>query len=104
MQIELKLGKFKAAHKGQMELYLRWLEKYEKEPGEETPLGLILCAGKTSEQQIELLQLDKSGIKVAEYMTELPKRELLEQKLHRAVESARKRLEVKPAKRNTEYK
>jgi predicted nuclease of restriction endonuclease-like (RecB) superfamily len=92
--IELKLGKFKAAHKGQMELYLRWLEKYEKEPGEETPLGLILCAGKTSEQ-IELLQLDKSGIKVAEYMTELPKRELLEQKLHKAVKMARKRLEAK---------
>jgi predicted nuclease of restriction endonuclease-like (RecB) superfamily len=94
--IELKLGKFRAAYKGQMELYLRWLEKYEKEPGEETPLGLILCAGKTTEQ-IELLQLDKSGIKVAEYMTELPKRELLEQKLHKAVELARKRLEVKPA-------
>ena len=93
--IELKLAKFKVAHKGQMELYLRWLEKYEKEPGEETPLGLILCAGKTSEQ-IELLQLDKSGIKVAEYMTELPKRELLEQKLHKAVELARNRLEAKP--------
>ncbi|MEA2085298.1 MAG: PDDEXK nuclease domain-containing protein [Thermodesulfobacteriota bacterium] len=91
--IELKLGKFKAAYKGQMELYLRWLEKYEKEPGEETPLGLILCAGKASEQ-IELLQLDKSGIKVAEYMTELPKRKLLEQKLHKAVELARKRLEA----------
>ncbi len=90
--IELKLGKFKAAYKGQMELYLRWLEKYEKEPSEETPLGLILCAGKTSEQ-IELLQLDKSGIKVAEYMTELPKRELLARKLHKAVELARKRLE-----------
>lgn len=92
--IELKLGKFKAAYKGQMELYLRWLEKYEKEPGEETPLGLILCAGKASEH-IELLELDKSGIKVAEYMTELPKRELLEQKLHKAVELARKRLEAK---------
>jgi predicted nuclease of restriction endonuclease-like (RecB) superfamily len=95
--IELKLGKFKAAYKGQMELYLRWLEKYEKEPGEEIPLGLILCAGKTSEQ-IELLQLDKSGIKVAEYMTELPKRELLEQKLHKAVELARKRLEARAEK------
>ncbi len=94
--IELKLGNFKAAYKGQMELYLRWLEKYEREPGEEIPLGLILCAGKTSEQ-IELLQLDKSGIRVAEYMTELPKRELLEQKLHKAVELARKRLEAKPA-------
>ena len=101
--IELKLGKFKAAYKGQIELYLRWLEKYEKEPGEETPLGLILCAGKASEQ-IELLELDKSGIKVAEYMTELPKRELLEQKLHKAVETARKRLEAKHDNRNTEYK
>jgi predicted nuclease of restriction endonuclease-like (RecB) superfamily len=90
--IELKLGKFKPAHKGQMELYLRWLEKYEKEPGEETPLGLVLCAGKASEH-IELLQLDKSGIRVAEYMTELPERKLLGQKLHKAVETARKRLE-----------
>ena len=61
------------------------------EPGEETPPGLILCAGKASEQ-IELLELDKSGIKVAEYMAELLKRELLEQKLHKAVELARKRL------------
>jgi len=94
--IELKLGKFRAAYKGQMELYLRWLEKYEKETSEETPLGLILCAGKNSEQ-IELLKLDKSSIKVAEYMTELPKRELLEQKLHKAVELARKRLEAKLA-------
>ena len=92
--IELKLGKFRAAYKGQMELYLRWLEKHEKEPGEKTPLGLILCAGKASER-IELLELDKSGIKVAEYMTELPKRELLEQKLHKAVELARKRLGVR---------
>jgi predicted nuclease of restriction endonuclease-like (RecB) superfamily len=50
--IELKLGKFKAAFKGQMELYLRWLEKYEKEPGEETPLGLILCAGAEASQSI----------------------------------------------------
>ena len=98
--IELKLGKFKAAYKGQMELYLRWLEKYEKEPGEETPLGLILCAGKASEQ-IELLQLDKSGIKVAEYMTELPKRKLLEQKLHKAVEMARKQLEAITTNGNT---
>ena len=95
--IELKLGKFKPAYKGQMELYLRWLEKHEIERDEETPLGLILCAGKASEQ-IELLQLDKSGIKVAEYMTELPKRELLEQKLHKAVELARKRLEARAEK------
>jgi hypothetical protein len=94
LAIELELGRFEAAYKGQMEPHLRWLGKYEKEPVEEIPLGLILRAAKTGEH-IKPLQLDKSGIKVAEYMTELPKRKLLEQKLHKAVEL--KRLEAKPA-------
>ncbi len=79
--IELKLGKFKAAYKGQMELYLRWLDKYEKQEGEETPLGLILCA-EGGHEQVELLQLEQAGIKVAEYLTELPDRQLLKDKLH----------------------
>ena len=69
--VDLKLGDFKAADKGQMELYLRWLEKHEKEPGEESPIGLILCADK-GDEQVELLQLDKSGIRVASYLTDLP--------------------------------
>jgi predicted nuclease of restriction endonuclease-like (RecB) superfamily len=86
--IELKLGKFKAAYKGQMELYLRWLDKYEKQAGEETPLGLILCA-EGGHEQIELLQLENAGIKVAEYLTELPDRELLKQKLHSELELKR---------------
>jgi hypothetical protein len=90
--IELKLDKFKPAYKGQMELYLRWLEKYEQQPGESSPVGLILCASK-SEEQIELLQLGKSGIRVAAYITELPPRELLQKKLHEAVKLARARLE-----------
>jgi len=88
--LELKLGKFKAAYKGQMELYLRWLEKYEMEAGEETPLGLILCAEGNSET-IELLQLDASGIHVAEYMTDLPPRKELQNKLHVAIQLARSR-------------
>lgn len=92
--IDLKLGKFQAADKGQMELYLRWLEKYEKQPEEELPIGLILCASK-SEEHIELLQLSKSGIRVAAYMTELPPRNLLRKKLHEAVMLARARLECK---------
>ncbi len=91
--LDLKLAKFRAADKGQMELYLRWLEKHAMEPGEETPLGLILCAGK-SDEQIELLQLAKSGIRVATYLTELPSRELLARKLHDSVRSARARLEA----------
>lgn len=86
--IELKLGKFKAAYKGQMELYLRWLDKYEKQAGEETPLGLILCA-EGGHEQIELLQLDKAGIKVAEYLTELPDRKLLLDKLNKELELKR---------------
>jgi predicted nuclease of restriction endonuclease-like (RecB) superfamily len=86
--IELKLGKFKASYKGQMELYLRWLDKYEKQEGEETPLGLILCA-EGGYEQIELLQLEKAGIKVAEYLTELPDRQLLKDKLHQELEIKR---------------
>ncbi len=86
--IELKLGKFKAGYKGQMELYLRWLEKFEKQPDEGSPLGLILCA-EGAHEQIELLQLDHSGIKVAEYLTELPDRKLLKEKLHQELEIKR---------------
>ncbi len=89
--IDLKLGNFKAEYKGQMELYLRWLAKYEQEEGEQPPLGIILCAGKKAEQ-MELLELDQSSIHVADYLTELPSREVFEAKLHSAIESARKRL------------
>jgi hypothetical protein len=93
--VELKLERFEAAHKGQMELYLRWLEKHEMQPGEETPLGLILCADK-SDEHVELLQLSQSGIRVASYLTELPARDLLQRKLHEAVRLARARLEAQP--------
>jgi predicted nuclease of restriction endonuclease-like (RecB) superfamily len=92
--IELKLGEFKAADKGQMELYLRWLAKHEQEPGEAPPLGIISCTGKNREQ-IELLELDQTGIHVAEYLTGLPSRQLLEQKLHEAVVLSTARLETR---------
>ena len=90
--IDLKLGDFKAEYKGQMELYLRWLDKHDRRSSESAPLGIILCAGKKQEL-IELLELDRSGIHVAEYLTELPSKELLSQKLHAAIEVSRKRLE-----------
>lgn len=90
--IELKLGEFKAEYKGQMELYLRWLAKHEQEPGEAPPLGIILCSGKKQEQ-IELLELDQTGIHVAEYLTALPSKELLQAKLHEAIARSRARLE-----------
>jgi predicted nuclease of restriction endonuclease-like (RecB) superfamily len=88
--IDLKLGRFKAQYKGQMELYLRWLEKYEMEQGEESPLGLLLCT-EGSDEQIELLQLDKSGIKVAQYLTELPSREELRLQIQKSLAAARER-------------
>ena len=86
--IDLKIGRFKAEYKGQMELYLKWLSKYEKEEGENEPLGIILCADK-KEEQIELLELEKSAIHVAQYLTVLPPKEILEAKLHQAIESAK---------------
>ncbi len=92
--IELKLGDFKPEHKGQMELYLRWLDKYERSPGEDSPMGLILCAGKKQER-IELLELGRSGIHVAEYLLDLPSKEVLREKLLKAIQSARQRLENK---------
>jgi len=89
--IELKLGDFKPDHKGQMELYLRWLDKYERRSGEESPIGLILCAGKKQER-IELLELDQAGIHVAEYLTELPSKKILQEKFIKAIRRAQKRL------------
>lgn len=90
--IDLKLGRFKAQYKGQMELYLRWLEQNEMEPGEETPLGLLLCT-EGGEEQIELLQLDKAGIKVAQYMTELPPRDVLIRQIQKSLEVAKEKFE-----------
>ncbi len=94
----LGLGKFQAQDKGQMELYLRWLDKYERREGEESPLGLILCAEKTAEH-VELLQLETSGIRVAEYLTELPPRPLLEAKLHEAIRLAREQIAAREVPR-----
>lgn len=89
--IDLKLGKFKASDKGQMELYLAWLEKHETLNEENKPLGLILCASKNQEH-VELMQLEKSNIKIAEYLTKLPDIKILESKLHQAIELAKNRL------------
>jgi len=89
--VELKIGKFEAGHKGQMELYLNWLNRFERQEGENAPIGLILCAEKSCEQ-IELLQLDQDGIMVAEYWTVFPERPVFERKIHALVESAREQM------------
>ncbi|KAF5034911.1 putative nuclease YhcG [anaerobic digester metagenome] len=92
--IDLKIGKFQAKDKGQMELYLKWLDHHEKQEGEEKPIGLILCA-EASKEQIELLELHKDGIIVAEYWTDLPPKKELEKKLHKALIEARENIERK---------
>ena len=89
--IDLKIGEFEAGFKGQMELYLRYLEKYEQIEGENSPIGLILCTGK-KEEHVELMQLDKSNIHVADYLTALPSQKILQEKLHKAVEIAQQKL------------
>jgi predicted nuclease of restriction endonuclease-like (RecB) superfamily len=90
--IDLKLDEFEAADKGQMELYLNWLKKHEQGPDEESPLGIILCAGKRAEH-VELLEMNQGGIHVASYVTKLIPKKRLEQKLHEAVKMARARLQ-----------
>jgi predicted nuclease of restriction endonuclease-like (RecB) superfamily len=90
--IELKIGRFSVSYLGQMELYLKWLNKHERREAEEAPLGLILCSEKNAEQ-IELLELEKTGIRVSDYMTELPPRNILAAKLNEAIRIARERIE-----------
>lgn len=96
--VELKLESFQPAHVGQMELYLRWLDKYERASGEEAPIGLILCASSDAEQ-VELLQLDAKSIRVSEYLTELPPLKLLQTRLHQALEHAREQAARRPCDR-----
>ena len=95
--VELKLGKFQAKHKGQMELYLKWLDKHEKQEGENTPIGLILCA-ESSKEQVELLEMHKDGIMVAEYWTDLPPKKQFEEKIHLLLLEAKERLDLKKLK------
>ena len=90
--IDLKLDKFRAEYKGQMELYLRYIEKYEMLEDENPPVGLILCAEKGKEQ-VKLLFLPEDRIKVAKYLTKLPAKELFAEKLHKAILTAQVKLE-----------
>ena len=90
--IELKLGEFKPADSGKLELYLRWLDRHDRQPGEEPPLAILLCAGKKQET-VEYLDLGRSGIHVAEYLTELPSREVLRARFHKALAVAHARLD-----------
>ena len=89
--VELKIGKFDARFEGQMKLYLRWLDRYERQEGEEAPVGLILCT-EVSREQVELLEMHKDGIVVAEYWTALPPKAVLEAKLAEIVRDVQERL------------
>ena len=89
--VELKVGKFKAAYEGQMKLYLKWLDRYERQIGEEAPIGLILCTA-AGREQIELLEMHKDGIAVAEYWTALPPKKVLEERLQLILRQAKERL------------
>ena len=92
--IDLKLGKFKPEHEGQMLLYLRYLNRNERKEGEESPIGLILCSEGNTEH-IEYLMLEDSDIKVAQYYTILPDKKLLSEKLQKAIAIAKENQEFK---------
>ena len=68
-----------------------WINR-KKAEGEQSPIRLILCTG-SSREQIELLEMHKDGIMVAEYWTELPPKEQLEKKIHSILISTRERME-----------
>ena len=89
--VELKIGEFEPAYEGQMRLYLKWLDRYARMAGEEPPIGLILCT-RTSREQVELMELDKDNIVVAEYWTELLPRQELEERLQLILRQARERM------------
>ena len=95
--VELKLDKFRPEYKGQVEFYLKWLDKFEKVEGEEPPIAIILCADK-SDMMAQLLELDKSGIHVAQYLTKYIPKEMLEQKLRSSIQNAKKQLEQRKNK------
>lgn len=89
--IELKLGEFKAEYKGQVELYLKWLAKYEQQADELPPIAIILCSDKDNEV-VELMDLAPDNIHVAEYWLKLPPKAVLQAKLHKAMIEAKARL------------
>lgn len=99
--IELKIGKFKPSYMGQMRFYLKWLDRYERQKGEEAPIGLLLCTS-ASRDQIELLEIDKEGIAVAEYWTELPPKTEFERKIKEIMYEAKERLERRKSLPNGE--
>jgi len=101
--VDLKIGSFKAAHMGQMLLYLKWLDRYERQDGEESPIGLILCAT-ASREKIEMLELDKAGITVAEYWTELPPKKEFETKIKEIMIEAKERLHRRKSLSTTKIK
>ena len=101
--VELKIGSFKAAYKSQMELYLAWLDENERQDGEEPPIGIILCAT-VNRKKVEMLKMDRAGIAVAEYWTELPPKAVFEQKIKEIMEEAQERLERRKALPSTTQK
>jgi len=101
--IDLKTDRFKPKYKGQMEMYLKWLDRYERKEGEETPIGLILCA-EASREQIELLEMDKAGIAVAEFWTNLPPKSEFEKLIKNILAETNERIERRKYLTNNNFK
>ena len=91
--IDLKFGKFKPEYKGQMELYLKYMQKYDMQPDENPPIGLLLCSEGNTEH-VELMMLNEDRIKVAQYLTCLPDKQWFIDKLNRSILIAKEHSEA----------
>jgi len=95
--VDLKIGKFKAEYKSQMELYLRLLNEQERREGEEQPIGIILCPN-VDRQLVEFLEMDKAGISVAEFWSKFPSQAEFERRIKSITNEAMERLERRKQK------
>ena len=79
--IDLKVGKFSYADAGQMHLYLNYAREHWMKPGENPPVGLILCAEKGAAEAHYALEGLPNKVLAAEYQMVLPDEKLLAEEL-----------------------
>jgi len=99
--IDLKVGKFSYADAGQMHLYLNYAREHWMKPGENPPVGLILCAEKGAAEARYALDNLPNKVLAAEYQTVLPDEKLIAEELERSRRELEKRASVSRAQRET---
>jgi predicted nuclease of restriction endonuclease-like (RecB) superfamily len=99
--IDLKVGKFGYADAGQMHLYLNYASEHWMKPGENPPVGLILCAEKGAAEAHYALDNLPNKVLAAEYQTILPDEKLIADELERSRRELEKRASVSRSQRES---